>query len=85
MSKANMEAAKELRLTGIKNYWRRDGQVEMELDWLHDWILALATFVKHSQKVYDTKKMGENMSVKQDIEPEWVSTFFVQLYGFIQY
>ena len=36
MSKVDMEAAKELGLTGVKNYWRRAGQVEMELDWLHN-------------------------------------------------
>ena len=36
MSIADMDAAKELGLTGIKKYWRRAGQVEMELDWLHD-------------------------------------------------
>ena len=36
MSNANMDEAKELRLTGIKKYWRRAGEVEMELDWLHN-------------------------------------------------
>ncbi len=36
MSNADLDVAKELGLTGIKKYWRRTGQVEMELDWLHD-------------------------------------------------
>ena len=36
MSDADPDAAKELRLTGIKKYWRRVGQVEIKLDWLHD-------------------------------------------------
>ena len=84
MSKADMEATKELGLTEVKNYWRRVSQVEMELDWLHDWIPALATFVKHWRKVYNHKKVGQNMSVRQDIDPEWVSSFFVQLHGPIQ-
>ncbi len=36
MSDADLDTAKELGLTGIKKYWRRAGQVELELDWLHD-------------------------------------------------
>ncbi len=55
---------KELGLTDIKKYWRRAGPVKMELDCLHDWILALATFVKHSRRVYNNKEVGQNMSVR---------------------
>ena len=68
MSKADIEAAKELKLTRVKNYRRRAGQVEIELDWLHNWILALATFVRHSERVYNNKEVDQNMSVRQDIE-----------------
>ncbi len=32
MSDVDLDAAKELGLTGIKKYWRRAGQVEMELE-----------------------------------------------------
>ncbi len=64
MSDADLDAAKELGLTGIKKYWIRAGQVEIELDWLHDWIPALATFMKHSRRVYDNEKIGQNMSVR---------------------
>ena len=32
ISNANLDAAKKLRLTSIIKYWRRVGQVEMELD-----------------------------------------------------
>ncbi len=32
MSNADLDAAKELKLTGIKKYWKHTGQVEMELD-----------------------------------------------------
>ncbi len=85
MSNIDMDAAKELRLTGVKKYCRRAAQVEMELDWLHNWILALATFVRYSRRVYDNKKVGQNISVRRDINPEWVSSFFVQLHGSIQY
>ena len=70
MSNANIDAAKELGLTGIKKYWRRAGQVEMELDWLHDWIPALATFVRHSRSVYDNEKVTQNMNARRDIDPE---------------
>ncbi len=51
MSDADLDAAKELGLTGIKKYWRRAGQVEMQLEWLHDWIPVLTTFVRHSRRV----------------------------------
>ena len=84
MSIADMEAAKELGLTGVKNYWRRAGKVEMKLDWLYDSIPALATFMGHSQKVYDNQEIDQNISVRQDIDPEWVSSFFVQLHVSIQ-
>ncbi len=36
MSDADLDAANELGLIGIKKYWRCTGQVEIELDWLHD-------------------------------------------------
>ena len=37
----------------------------------------MATFVKYLQKVYDNKKIGYNMSVRQDIDPKSLSSFFV--------
>ncbi len=83
MNATNLDAAKELGLTGIKKYWRCTGQIKIELDWLHDWILVLIIFVMHSCKVYDNKEIGQNMSVKWNINSEWVSSFFVQLHGSI--
>ncbi len=59
MSDADLDVAKELRQTGIKKYWRHGGQVEIELDSLHDWIQVLATFVKHLRRVYDNKEVGQ--------------------------
>lgn len=70
MSKADMEIAKELELTGIKNYWKCAGQVEIELNWLHNWIPGPATFVRYSQRMYDNEKVGQNMSNRQNIDPE---------------
>ena len=32
MSNADLDIIRELKLTGIKKYWRRIGQVEMKLD-----------------------------------------------------
>ena len=58
ISKADIETAKELGLTEVKNYSRRAGKVEMKLDWLYDWILALAIFVRHSRRVYNNKEVG---------------------------
>ncbi len=79
-----MDAAKELGRTRIKKYWRQAAQVEIELDYLHDWIPALTTFVRHSRRVYDNEEVGQNISVRRDIDPEWVSSFFVQRHGSIQ-
>ncbi len=42
----------------------------MELGWLHDWILALETFVRYSRIEYDNEEVGQNMSVRQDIDPK---------------
>ena len=70
MSNADLDAAKELGLTSIKKYWRRAGQVKMELDWLHDWISVLAIFVRHSHKLYNKKVVTENMNPRQDIDPK---------------
>lgn len=52
-SKTDIEAAKKQRLTEVKNYQRCAGQIKMELDWLYDWILGLAIFVRYLQKVYN--------------------------------
>ncbi len=71
-------------LTGVKKYWRQASQVEIKLDWLHDWISALAIFVSHSQRVYNNKEVGQNMSVRQDLNLEWILSFFAQLHGSIQ-
>ena len=63
-----MDKSKELKLTGVKKYKRRTGQIEINLDWLHDWILALAKFVTHLWKIYNNEEVGQNIIVKQDID-----------------
>ncbi len=70
MSNTDLDAAKEQGQIGIKKYWRRASQIEIELDWLYDWIPALAIFVRHLCKVYDNQKISQNMSVKQEIDPK---------------
>ena len=85
MSNTNLDAAQERELTDIKKYQRQAGQVKMKLDWLHDWIPALAIFVRYSRRMYNNKEVTKNMKVKQNIDWEQMSSFFVQLYGFIQY
>ncbi len=72
MSDSNLDVAKELELTGIKKYWRRAGQVEMELDWLHNWIPARATFVRHLRRVYNNKEVGQNMW-QGSMSREWLA------------
>ena len=58
MSNIDLNVAKKLGLTSIKKYWRSAGQIEIELDGLHDWIPILATFVRHSRRLYDNEKIG---------------------------
>ena len=70
MSDAELDAAKKQGLNGIKKYSRCAGQVEMELDWLHNWFLALAIFVRHSHRLYNNKKISQNISVWQNIDPK---------------
>ena len=77
MSDANLDVAKKLGLTGIKKYWKRVSQVEIKLDWLHNCIPALVTFVKHLRRVYNNKKIDQNINVRQNIDSKWVSSFFV--------
>ncbi len=35
ISNADIDAAEDLRLTGIKKYWRRVDQIQDKVDWLH--------------------------------------------------
>ena len=84
MSNVDIDAARDLGLTGIKKHWRLAGQIEKEVDGLYkDWIPALAAFVKHSQKTNDNEEVTENMKIRRDIDPGWVSSLFVQLHGSI--
>ena len=84
MSNVDIDAARDLGLTGIKKHWRLAGQIEKEVDGLHkDWIPALAAFVKHSRKTNDNEEVTENMKIRRDIDPRWVSSLFVQLHGSI--
>lgn len=80
MSNVDIDPIKKLGLIGVKKYWRRVSHIEMKLDWLYDWILVLTTFIKDSRKVYNNKEVSQNISVKQAIDSEWVSSFFIQLY-----
>ena len=84
MSNVDLDAAKELGLTGIKKYWRYAGQIELELDWLNDWIPAFSIFVKYSYRVDNNKEIIKCMKARQNIDFKWVSSFFVQLYESIQ-
>ena len=70
MTNANLDAAKELGLTGIKKYWKSAGQIELELDRLYDWIPALAEVVRYSRRVYNNKKVTKNIKARQNINPE---------------
>ena len=84
MSNVDIDAARDLGLTGIKKHWRLAGQIEKEVDELHkDWIPVLAAFVNHSWKTNDNKKVTENIKIRRDIDPGWISSIFVQLHGSI--
>ena len=86
MSNVDIDTTRDLGLTGIKKHWRLAGQIEKEVDGLYnDWIPALAAFVKHSRKTNDNEEVTENMKIRRDIDPGWVSSLFVQLHGSIHY
>ena len=65
-----MDATREFKLTEVKKYWRCISQVKTLLHWLHNWIPLLATFIRHSQRVYNNKKVTQSISIRQDIDPE---------------
>lgn len=77
ISNVDLDAAKELRLSDIKKYWRHAWQVKLELDCLHNWILILVTFMRYLRGIYNNKKVTKNIRARQDIDPEWVLFFFV--------
>lgn len=58
MSNSDLDVAKKLGLTGVKIYWRRAGQVKIELNWLYDLIPVLATFMGDLYKVYNGEKVN---------------------------
>ena len=84
MSNIDIDAAKDLGLTDIKKHLRLAGQIEKKVDRLHrDWIPALAAFMKHFRKTNDNEEVTENMKIRRDIDPGWVSSLFDQLHGSI--
>lgn len=70
ISNNNIDAAKKLELTSVKKYWKYTKQVRKKVNWLYDLILVLAIFVKYLSKIYDNKKVIENMKMKQNIDPQ---------------
>ena len=78
ISNVDIDAARDLGLTGIKKHWRLAGQIEKEVNGLHrDWIPALAMFVKHSRKTHNNEEVTENMKIRRDIDLGWASSLFV--------
>ena len=70
ISNIDIDAARDLGLTGIKKHWGLTGQIEKEVNGLHrDWIPALAAFLKHSQKTHDNEEVTDNIKIRRDIEP----------------
>lgn len=64
ISNINFDATKNLKLTGIKNYLRLASQIEKKVNTLYkDWILVLATFVKHLYKTYNNEKVTKNIKI----------------------
>lgn len=84
MSNTDINAAKKLGLTQIKKYQKCAGQVAIKLDQLYNQIPALAKFVKYLQKVYNNQKITQNMSFRQNIDLEQISSFFIKLDKFIK-
>lgn len=54
----DIDAAKDLGLTGVKKYLKRTSQIKVKVNWLYrNQILVLAIFIKHFRKMYDNEKM----------------------------
>lgn len=68
MSNANLDITKELRLISIKKYWKHIEQVKIELNWLYDKILVLATFMKDLRRIYNNKKVIKIINNRYNID-----------------
>lgn len=69
INNADIDAARDLRLTAVKKYWKRAGQIKKEVDGLYrDWISALAAFMKHSWRTHNKEEVTENMKIKQEVD-----------------
>ena len=81
ISNVDIDATRNLGLTDIKKYQRLASQIEKKVNELYrDWIPVLAAFMKHFWKTHNNEKVTKNMKIRQDIDLEQVSSFFVQLY-----
>lgn len=61
----NINAAKDLRLTDIKKYWRLTCQIKKEMNELHkNWIQKLTIFIKHLPLIYNNEKITKNIKIK---------------------
>lgn len=45
-------------------------QIEIKLDWLNDWIITLAIFVKYLYEVQNNEKETKNIKSRQNIKPK---------------
>ena len=52
ISNVNLNITEKLELISINKYLRHAKHVEIELDWLYDWMSVLATFMRHLNRVY---------------------------------
>lgn len=71
INNANINIVRNLKLIGVKKYKKHIDQIKKEVNILYrDWILALVTFVKHSLRTHNNKKVTENMKFKQKVDPK---------------
>lgn len=76
-SNADKDVAKKLGLIKIKKYWKHTSYVEIELDLLHYKILKSVLSIKNTWRIYDIKKVSQNISVRQEINSKLVSFFLL--------
>lgn len=61
----NINAARNLESIGIKKHQRFITQIKKKLKQLQkDWIPALAMFIKHFWKTYNSKKVIKKMKIR---------------------
>lgn len=86
ISNIDIDTIENLELIGIQKYQKYIDQIYDKIDWLYnDRIFIFRPFIKHSQKIYNNKKITKNMIIRWEIDLKQALSIFISLYGSIYY